>query len=294
MNISLKNGRAERALSFVPKGLRVEILRFCAKREGGISCLREIRVRCNARCSIMYKNEMIALVTRPTKKETEDMLALLCEGSLYAHRDNILNGFIPIGDGIRVGVCGFLSYENGRAVGASDISSFVFRIPTGECEFSEELFNIYLGVGFSGMLIYSPPGVGKTTALRSLARNIGSGRAARHVCVVDTRCEFSEDEYADAEVDILRGYSKKEGIEIACRTMSPDVIMVDEFGSGEACSLVGVVRCGVPVIATAHASCAADLYSRGEVSSLISAGAFDVLVGIKRDGGAYFLTVDRV
>ncbi len=294
MNIGYRTRRVERAISYLPPAVETEILGLCRSREGGISGIREIRIRCNARCSIMYKNEIIVLRTRVSRTDTEDMLGRLCGGSLYAHRDNIINGYIPIGDGIRVGVCGFLGYEGGVPVGASDIASFVFRIPSGECAFSEELLSVYGGGGFSGMLIYSPPGVGKTTALRALARGLGSGKGATRVCVIDERCEFTEEDYTDCEVDILRGYRKRDGIEIACRTMSPDVIMIDEIGSGEASSLMGVVRCGVPIVATAHARSLEELYSRAEISSLISSGAFDILVGIVHSEGRYLLSVDRV
>ena len=222
------------------------------------------------------------------------MLDRLSRGSLYAYRDNIINGYIPIGEGIRVGVCGRLSYENGSAVGVSDVSSFVFRIPTGECAFSSELLSVYRERGLSGLLIYSPPGVGKTTALRSLARGLGSGRCASRVCVIDERCEFDGEDYFDCEVDILSGYKKRDGIEIAARTMSPGVIMVDEIGPGEAPALSDVVRCGVPIVATAHARSVEELYSRAEIASLLELGAFGTLVGISYRGGHYAISVDGV
>ncbi len=290
MNFSCATGRVERVLSFLPVQIEREIRRICRSREGDVSGIREIRARRGARCSVSYKNEKIVLKGTLSHKDAEDMLEKISGGSLYACRDKILNGYIPLGDGIRVGLCGTLSYEGGSAVGASDIGSFVFRIPTGECEFSEELLSVYRGEKFAGMLIYSPPGVGKTTALRSLAGEIGK---ACRVCVVDERCEFIEEDYLGSEVDILRGYHKRDGIEIACRTMSPEVIMVDEIGFLEAGSLLGVVRCGVPIVATAHARSFFELSQRADLSSLIGSGAFDVFVGIGREGGRYSLTVDR-
>ncbi|MBO5907933.1 MAG: AAA family ATPase [Clostridia bacterium] len=294
MNVSHKKRVIERVLSLLPSGISSEIMGLSRSRAQGTLEIREIRLRCNSKCTVAYKNEILALQSRLSPLEAQDMLERLSEGSLYAHRDNIINGYIPLCDGVRVGLCGRLGYEGGRAIGVSDVSSFVFRIPSGECEFSSELLSIYSEGGFSGMLIYSPPGVGKTTALRSLALSLGSGRYSRRVCVVDQRCEFLPSDYENAEVDILSGYKKRDGIEIAVRTMSPSVVMIDEVGPGEAESLCDVVRCGVPIVATAHARSVEELYSRGDLSPLIRSGVFNILVGISHADGRYRLTVDRV
>ena len=161
------------------------------------------------------------------------------------------------------------------------------------CAFADELYRVFTaGIG-SGMLIYSPPGVGKTTALRSLAANIGSGRWARRVAVIDERCEFIVEDYANSQVDILRGYRRRAGLEIATRTMSPDIVMIDELGGDDAASVASVVRCGIPLIATAHAKSIDELYSKVSLAPLLSAGVFSVFVGISLDAGEYSLTVDR-
>ena len=94
-------------------------------------------------------------------------------------------------------------------------------------------------------------------------------------------------------MDILKGYRKREGIEIASRTMSPEVVMLDEVGGEDAAALLGVVRCGVPIVATAHASSIDELYSKASLTPLLECGAFDVFVGISRTGSAYSLSVDR-
>ena len=111
--------------------------------------------------------------------------------------------------------------------------------------------------------------------------------------MVDERCEFVESDYDRCEVDILKGYRKREGIEIASRTISPQVIMLDEVGGDEADAVTGVLRCGVPVIATAHASSLDELYSKPSLSSLLECGAFDAFVGISRTDGGYSLSVHR-
>lgn len=286
--------RVMRCIGYLPHGLASEIINLCRGRLGGLSDVREIRVRLGGRCSLNIKGEYIPLLGTPSAEDMDEILMKLCDGSLYAYRDNISSGYIPLGDGIRVGVCGMARYEGLGVVGISETSGFVFRIPGVGCAFERELFAIWdVGV-FHGMLIYSPPGVGKTTALRALAGHLGSGRLSKRVVVVDERCEFIDKDYRYAQVDILRGYKKRQGIEIATRTLSPEIIMVDEVGGDDAEALLRVIRCGVPVVATAHASDFEQLSSGTAISPLIDEGIFDTFVGIKVEDGRYLVSVDRI
>jgi stage III sporulation protein AA len=138
-----------------------------------------------------------------------------------------------------------------------------------------------------GMLLYSLPGAGKTSALRALCGEI-SRRALKKVVIVDERCEFIASDYSDATVDILQGYTKARGLEIALRTLSPDVIVVDEIGSfDEAESLLKVGRGGVPIIASAHAESYAELACKAGISSLSEEGYFSSFVHLFRKGGKF-------
>lgn len=279
-------------LSILPPNMSCEIrriLRSRAEGEGGVS---EIRLRRDGFSSFRMGQENIRIFSRVGREEIDEVVSKICDGALYAHRDSITSGYVSLGGGVRVGLCGRASYEGGRLVGISDMRSLLFRIPTGSCAFSDEIFEIFrLGVG-SGMLIYSPPGVGKTTALRSLAASLGSH--GYRVAVVDERCEFPEEDYSECEVDILRGYRRKEGIEIATRTMSPDVIMIDELSGDEAGELSLVLRCGIPIVATVHASSIEEIRKKPSLEPLILCGAFEVAVGISVENGKYTLRTDRL
>ncbi len=270
-----------------------EIVRLAESRHSGLSGIREICLRAQGRSSVLIDTERLALCTKYTKEETESLVSRLCDGALYAHRDSIASGYLTLKGGIRVGVSGYAKYEYKSFVGVSDIRSLLFRIPGHACEFSEELYEIFSeGVG-SGMLIYSPPGVGKTTALRSLAKSLGSGKSPYRVAVVDERCEFDEEDYIDAEVDILKGYKRKRGIEIATRTMSPEIIMIDEIGAEDAEGIGAVSRCGIPLIATAHAGSYGELLEKSSLYPLVGSGVFEVFVGISKAEGRYSLTVNK-
>ena len=283
--------RANLALSYLPEGISDEIRRKAFSRRGGLALVREIRIRKDGRSSMLVGDESVRLFSRVDKECMRWTLDALLDGALYAHRDSIASGFISIGHGVRVGVSGHARYEGSRLVGLSEISSLLFRIPTGECAFADELYSVYLE-SCGGVLIYSPPGVGKTTALRSLAAKIGSGQSAKRVCVIDERCEFDESDYSSLEVDILKGYRRAEGIEIATRTLSPELIMIDEIGEGDAEQISRVIRCGIPIIATAHASSLEELRARPTLAPLTAIGAFSTFVGISKSGREYSLTVD--
>ena len=284
---------AMRVLDCLPQRMAEEITRLVLVRRGEIGQLREVRLRTEGQCSALLLNERIILCSTLNREETNSLVNALCEGALYAHRDTLASGYITIRDGIRVGVCGYARYEGGGLVGISDVRSLVFRIPTGECAFREELSEAFRGVR-RGMLIYSPPGIGKTTALRSLAASLGRGASAKRVVVVDERCEFSESDYERAEVDILKGYQRRAGIEIAARTMSADVIMIDEIGADDAESIYAVMKCGIPFVATAHSASFEEVMNKPSLSRLFECQAFDRIVGISCSGGEYKLTVNEI
>jgi stage III sporulation protein AA len=90
-------------------------------------------------------------------------------------------------------------------------------------------------------------------------------------------------------LDILSGYPKALGIEIATRSLSAEVMICDEIGDlEEAMALVSSHNCGVPLIASAHASCVEELLSRTGIRLLHEAGIFGAYVGISRASGMNF------
>lgn len=280
----MKKTAVEKALSCLPSPMAGEIRSILGGRLGGEERLSEIRIIAGGRCSLIHNREPLTLCYSPTWEEAEKILSSACSGGVYAFRDTVKHGFIPMGDGIRVGVSGTAAYDEGRLVGVSRIRSIIFRFPLYHCDFGDKLIRIYRrGIG-KGMLIYSPPAIGKTTALRALAEVISK---EKRLCVIDERGELDADHLPCASV--LAGYEKALGIEIALRTHSPEIIMVDELGSEEAEALSHVLGAGIPIIATAHGGGVDDLLTRSATVSLIRAGFFDVLLGIFYKGGKYKL-----
>lgn len=285
--------RVKKVLELMPKGLEEEILRLCSMRLGSFREVSEIRVRAFGRCSVRLFGRVVGLSYKTAPREIEKIVEKLCFGSIYAHRDNILKGYIPFLDGIRVGVVGSARYEGGRAVGIEEISSLVFRLPTRKSELSAEVLSAFRQAN-RGLLIYAPPGGGKTSALRSLSKSLGCGESPLRVCVIDEREEFSCEDFSGCEVDLLFGYKKQTGIEIATRTLSPDVVIIDEIGSDEAGEVALAARCGVKIAATAHAAALDELLSKPSLKPIFDAGAFDVTAGILTEEGKRRLEVVKI
>lgn len=280
----MKKTSVKKVLSILPRAMAVEIEAIVGGRPGGDEGLGEVRLIASGQCSLIHNRETVILRYSPTAEEIEEIVNKTCSGGMYAFRDTVKNGYIPMGGGVRVGISGAAGYDEGRLVGVSRVSTLVFRFPVFRCDFGDRLIRIYRrGIG-RGMLIYSPPGVGKTTALRALAEVIS--RESR-LCIVDERQELDAGGLSCASV--LSGYEKALGIEIALRTHSPQIIMVDEIGAGEAEALSAVLGAGIPIIATAHGGSTEDLLTRSATERLVTSGFFSVFVGIYLGSKGYRL-----
>lgn len=282
------------ALGHVPLRVEEAVMRYLAKMNMPEKAVNEIRLRTDGQTALSVAGRNVALGVTISKDEIKETFKKVCGGAVFAHRDDVCRGFVTLTGGVRVGVCGYARYEGGSIVGISDISSLVFRIPTGECNFAKELYRKWLSYG-GGMLICSGAGEGKTTAIRALAGLIGSGERPRRVVVADERCEFNPDEYRGAHVDILRGYKRALGVDIAIRTMSAEVLIVDEISSREdAAAMLASVGAGVTVIATVHAKSFADAIKRDYVEVLVRGGLFDSACIISRREGRFSYLMERI
>lgn len=253
--------------------------------EIGFDGIEEIRLRSNRYVCVTHANANYRLNTICTKEVLDGIFKRLCSDSVYAHKETIKNGYISIQNGIRIGVCGKATLEDDSILGITDISSLCIRLPHVHPDIGNELFSLFkkLTPG-RGMLIYSPPGEGKTTILRALTQKLSGGGAPYRVVVVDSRGELGFAlQQKDLCVDILLGYTKEKGIEIATRTMSAQVIVCDEIGSDyEAEAIINAYHCGVPLIASVHAVDYEELLCKPSIGYLIRSGAFGALVRIRR------------
>ncbi|MBO5270375.1 MAG: hypothetical protein J6B77_06290 [Clostridia bacterium] len=281
----------------IAEAIRIEV------RERTFGTLEEIRLRRETVSSLSTDCGTVLLPVVLSGREMDETLTRISGGSLYAHSETIGEGYLILPEGVRVGICGRAAIEHGRVIGVSDVSALSFRIP-GDVRDSGNVVEKLLLAGREngrGVLIYAPPGEGKTTLLRSIVRRIsGDGRVLLRTAVVDTRGElslstlFPQGARSDCRytVDLLSGYPRPKGIEIAVRTMNAEVVVCDEIGGvEEAQAVLAVQNCGVPLLATAHGRSLSGLLRRPGLRMLHEGRIFSHYVGIRRsDGGFAFDT----
>lgn len=245
----------------------------------------EIHICLGRGSSVRFFSKKVYLGISVSEKEIGDIIAEFTGRALYAHRDTLREGFISLGDGVRVGVCGQARYEGERLVGVCSVSSILIRIPHRECSFADRLADAFLKCE-RGMLIFAPPSGGKTTALRALILRLCELRAGR-ISLIDERSELDLGDFSSCDIDLFRGYRRSHGMEIALRVMSPEIIAVDELGSsGENIEMLESLFGGVRFIATAHASSFEELKKRKNLLPFFEMGVFDTYARVfSADGG---------
>ena len=257
--------------------------------------IREIRLRVNRPICITTQNGKLyptssggftvspvtnSLIT--TKDQIKSVVYNACDGSVYAYQNQINNGFITIKGGHRIGICGCAVYTNGEISNITNFSGLNIRIARQFIGTAEKLFDVYKHLGLKNTLIVGAVGSGKTTVLRDISRSLA---AKYNICVIDERCEICNCVNGVPAFDIgtncdcLNGYKKADGIEIAIRTLSPDVIVFDEFSTqDELKSVNDCFNCGVNIIASIHAQNEIDFMKKSITEYILNQGLFECFV----------------
>ncbi|MBE6090657.1 stage III sporulation protein AA [Clostridium beijerinckii] len=217
-----------------------------------------------------------------TKEDMKSIMQKVSNYSLYAYEEDIRQGFITIKGGHRIGIAGECVMEKGEVKTIRNISSVNIRICREVIGCSNKVMK-YITSAYKvyNTIIISPPKCGKTTILRDIARNISSGMpslgvAGKKVAVIDERSEIGACYFGIPQsdlgirTDVLDNCLKREGLIMAIRSLSPEVLICDEIGTkGDIEALIMAFNSGVNIITTIHGFTIEDLYKRRVLSDLL-------------------------
>lgn len=274
--------------------------------------LQEIRLRVNSPLIISYKNreyfvsEDAVLVNDPdkgvliTKSEIKETMEYISNYSLYAFEEEIRQGFITISGGHRIGITGKTIIQGNHIKGMKHISYINVRLAHQVKGCADTVMPYLIDKDTGGIyhtLIISPPKCGKTTLLRDIIRQISNGNSiikGMNVGVVDERSEIGACYMGEPQnelgirTDILDCCPKAKGMMMLIRSMSPQVIAVDEIGSREDLEAINyVISCGCKLIATVHGNSIEDIKSKPILGELLQNKVFEryiILSNIRKIG----------
>lgn len=227
---------------------------------------------------------------RATCAHINEALELASKSSVYSVDDEIINGYITVEGGHRIGICGSAVIRDGRLAFIKDVSSMCYRIAREVRGAADTVMDgVLRGGRVCSSLIISPPGAGKTTMLRDIIRRV-SNEGIR-VCVVDERREIAAMHggmtFFDlgSSADVLSGAPKAQGMLMMLRAMSPEVIATDEIGSNaDVKAIEKIINSGTRVIATVHGYDLEQLRMRPDLKNALR--FFETFIILSRSKGA--------
>ena len=262
--------------------------------------LQEIRLRINAPLLVIYDNReyFITEDAKPvnlpsqgimiTKNEIRETMEYISNYSLYAFEEEIKQGFITISGGHRIGIAGKIIVEEESIKGMKHISFINIRLAHQVKGCADPVLPYLVNDKATGIyhtLLISPPRCGKTTMLRDIIRQLSDGSSylqGMSVGVVDERSEIGAcymgipQNELGIRTDILDCCPKARGMMMLIRSMSPQIIAVDEIGSKQDMEAIDhVIGCGCKLIATVHGSSIDDIRSKPILGELVRKKLFE-------------------
>ena len=266
--------------------------------------LCEIRLRLGRPVTVNYKNTYYFLGANGLSNENnaiicnKDILQFVISKasnfSIYAINEEIKNGFISVGDGIRIGITGTVVMENDKILTVKNFSSINIRIPhqITNSSFKISKFVIDETGQVLNTLIIGAPGTGKTTILRDLCVQINKVRKDLNILLLDERLEIASVSNGfptlnvGSSTDIICGGKKNFNIINGIRSMAPNVVVVDEIGNLEDIKAVEyAINSGVSIIGSLHSKDIFEFQKKYEFENLMKSRAFKRFAVLSNQNG---------
>ncbi len=282
----------ESVLALLPKNIQGQLLRMPPEI---LLKSEELRIRIDRPIEVIISGEPHFIPYEVSRQDAEQLLSHLSQFSLYTLEEELKRGYITIAGGHRVGLAGKVILEQGMVKAIRDISSFNIRIARQKIGVAESLIPYLYNDVWQHTLIIGAPQTGKTTILRDIARIMSIGIKslhipARKVGIIDERSEIAGCVHGvpqlefGVRVDILDGCPKAEGMMMMIRSMSPDILVVDEIGRPEdSMAVLEAVNAGIKLISTTHGHTFEDIQKRPFLADLLSQNVFERFIEIQRN-----------
>ena len=251
----------------------------------------------------------------------DEMLNYITGYSLYAMEEELKQGYITFSGGHRIGVTGHATYEalrdskEPKITNIIDIGGLNIRIAHERKGCAEGIIPfLRKGDSIYNTIFFAAPGVGKTTYLRDAIRILSDGvsvlsdgeekyvdnskmeismenqnKTGVKICVVDERCEIAAcvngipQNDLGRRTDVLDACPKLAGMRMVLRSMSPEVIAVDELGDEtEFALLQKMCTSGVKILGTMHAGDMEDVQRNVLVRECMKEGIIERFVELVR------------
>ena len=264
-------------INLIPKRFRCQVEKL------GRDTLLEVRLRLGRQPELVLRKDSIYLNETVLQDDINFSVNVASRYSPWT-ATSVSYGYITAQGGHRIGICGEVNVREGKIISIRSATSISLRVARDYPGISGNLKNLK-----GSTLIIGSPGCGKTTLLRDYILQISDSNSGA-VAVVDERQEIFPMAGTDfcfspgIRTDVLSGCMKTSGIEIVLRTMTPQIIAVDEITAQEDCTaLLHAAWCGVVLIATAHAANRSDLERRIIYKTLLDQRMFENLVILRSD-----------
>lgn len=285
--------RMQEIVEIFPRGRRQIIQKIL---EGGKA--EEIRVRVGQQICVRELDQERVLTDGPMQMdEINEMLSYITRYSLYAFETQMAQGFITIRGGHRIGIGGQVLLEAGKVRNFSYVTFLNVRIATeriGCCK--KVLMDLYQSRRrIYNTILFSAPGAGKTTLLRDCVRALSQGTAGypgQQIALIDERYEVAAgycgvpQNQLGPRTDVIMGCSKPEGMEMALRSLAPQIIAVDELGGAKDMECVQrAFYCGCSLLGTMHAGGMEELCQKPQIRQWMQTEVLQRIVEIRRRPG---------
>lgn len=281
-------------INLLPKIIQEQFNNFPKELLGKVE---EIRIRINRPIEVIANQKVFFLSYIVKQQDAEQLLNKLSQHSFYTLDEELKRGYITVEGGHRIGLAGRVILEKGFVKAIRDVASFNIRVAKEKIGISEKWIPYLYQAKWKNTMIIGPPQTGKTTLLRDLARVISVGDKKFNipplkVGIIDERSEIAGSVGGVPQltfgnrVDVMDSCPKAEGMMMMIRSMSPDVLVVDEIGRKEDTeAILEAVHAGICLIMTTHGDSYTDILQRPILKPILDQKFFNRFIELSRGKG---------